>query len=161
MMPKLVPLFLFVVATCSSAADIALSPSGPFSSPQAARDAARAVQKPVRILVNDGVYSMAEALSLGAEDSGVTWEAAPGARPVFSGSKAITGWTKVDGGLWKASLPDKGCKFEQLWINGRLATRARSPNKGYFHITDAVGAGVFPDLTKDMNFHAFSVAPEQ
>ena len=161
MMVKLIHLLLLVAATCSSAADIVLSPSGPVSSPQAAHAAGRAAQKPVRILVSDGVYPITEALSLGAEDSGVTWEAADGAKPVFSGGKAITGWTKADGGLWKASLPDKAWKFEQLWINGRLATRARSPNKGYFHITDAVGAGVFPDLTKDMNFHAFSVAPEQ
>jgi hypothetical protein len=161
MMPKFVPFFFFVVVTCSSAADIVLSPSGPVSSPQAAHAAARAAQKPVRILVNDGVYPITEALSLGAEDSGVTWEAAAHAKPVFSGGKAITGWTKAEGGVWKAALPDKASKFEQLWVNGRLATRARSPNKGYFHITDAVGAGVFPDLTKDMNFHAFSVAPEQ
>jgi hypothetical protein len=115
----------------------------------------------VRIIVEDGVYPITEAITLGKDDSQVTWLAAPKAKPIFTGGKAITGWQKADGGLWKATLPDKTWKFEQLWINGRLATRARSPNKGYFHITDAVGAGVFPDLTKDMNFHAFSVAQEQ
>ena len=61
---------------------------------------------------------------------------------MFSGGRAITGWAKAGAGLWKAALPDKAWKFEQLWIDGRLATRARTPNKGFFHITDAVGAGV-------------------
>lgn len=152
--------FLLVAISSSLAADIPLSPSGPISTPQAARDAARVATKPVRIVVSDGVYELSEPIVLGADDSQVTWAAAPNAKPVFSGGKAITGWTKTDGGLWKATLPDKAWFFEQLWINGRHATRARTPNKGYYNITDAVGAGVFPDLTKDMNFHAFALAPE-
>lgn len=152
---------LVTVSVSVAAADISLSPSGPISTPQAARDAARSAPKPVRIVVGEGVYPLSEPLALTAEDSQVTWEAAPGTRPVFSGGRAITGWTKVEGGLWKATLPDKDMVFEQLWINSRLATRARTPNKGYFHITDPVGTGVFPDLTKDINFHAFAIAPEQ
>ena len=154
-------LILFLSAAVTTAADISLSPGGPIATPQAAREAARKATKPVRIVVGEGVYPLTEALALSAEDSQVSWEAAPGAKPVFSGGKAIKGWTKAEGGIWKATLPDKNEKFEQLWINGRLATRARMPNKGYFHITDAVGPGVFPGLDKDMNFHAFSVAQEQ
>jgi len=146
---------LFLVLVCTTAAaDITLKPG----SLAAVLDEARKAPKPVRIIVEDGVHPITEAITLGKDDSGVTWV---GKKAVFSGGRAITGWTKAEGGLWKAALPDKAWKFEQLWINGRLATRARSPNKGYFHITDAVGAGVFPDLTKDINFHAFSVAQEQ
>ncbi len=152
-------LLLPLLALSASAADITLSPSGPIATPLAARDAARAATKPARIIVSEGVYSLTEAIDLSAADSEVTWEAADGAKPVFSGGKAITGWVK-DGDVWKAPLPDKAWKFEQLWINGRLATRARTPNKGYYNITEAVGANVFPGLTKDMNFHAFAVAPE-
>ena len=152
---------LLAAATFSCAADIKLSPAGEVSTLTAARDAARTASKPARVIISDGVYPMTEALALVAEDSQVTWEAAPGAKPIFSGGKAITGWAKVKDGLWKAAVPDKAWKFEQLWINGRLATRARTPNKGFFHITDAVGAGVFPDLKQDMNFSAFSVAQEQ
>ncbi|MCP5558401.1 MAG: right-handed parallel beta-helix repeat-containing protein [Verrucomicrobiaceae bacterium] len=152
---------LLAAASLSYAADISLSPTGPISTPQAARDAARAAPKPVRIIVSDGVYTLTESVTLKAEDSQVTWEAAPGATPIFSGGRPITGWTKAENGLWKATLPDKAWKFEQLWINGRRATLARSPNKGYYHITEAVGAGVFPDLKENMNFHAFSIAEEQ
>jgi hypothetical protein len=88
----------------------------------------------------------------------VTWS---GKKAVFMAGKPITGWQQAEGGLWKAALPDKSWKFEQLWINGRRATLARSPNKGYHHITEAVGAGVFPDLKENMNFHAFSIPAEQ
>ncbi len=154
---------LFVTVSLSSAADISLSLSGPINTPQAARDAARAAPKPVRIVISDGVYPLTEGLTLGTEDSQVTWEAAPDAKPVFTGGKVITGWQKVNPGLWKVSLPEvKEGKwfFEQLWINGQRATRARTPDKGFFNITGEVSANVFPDLTKDINFQAFSVAPE-
>jgi hypothetical protein len=136
------------------AADLVLKPGNL----AAVLEQARKAPKPVRIVVEDGVHPITETITLGQDDSQVTWS---GKNAVFTGGTEITGWTKAEGGLWKASLPDKAWKFEQLWINGRRATRARSPNKGYFHITDAVGAGVFPDLTKDMNFHAFAIEPEQ
>jgi hypothetical protein len=150
--------FLLSAASLSLAADIQLSVAGPISTPLAARDAARAAPKPVRIVVGDGVYPITEAITLGQDDSQVTWS---GKNAVFMAGRAITGWHKADGGLWKATLPDKAWKFEQLWIHGRRATLARSPNKGYYHITEAVGAGVFPDLKENMNFHAFSIAQEQ
>jgi len=155
--------FLVLLLSCASltfAAEIQLSPDGPVSTPQAARDAARAMAKPVRIVVADGVYPLSEAVALGGEDSQVSWEATPGAKPVFSGGRKITGWTALQGGVWKAKLPDPAWRFEQLWINGRRATLARTPNVGFFHITEAVGPGTFTGLDKDMNFHAFAVAPE-
>lgn len=154
---------LLLAASASLAADIQLSPVGPISTPQAARDAARAASKPVRIVVGDGSYALTEALSLGSEDSQVTWEAAKGAHPLFTGGKAITGWTKAEGGLWKASVPEAKAgtwSFEQLWVNGQRATRARTPNKGYFNIVESALPGVFPGLDKDLNFHAFTIAPE-
>lgn len=150
----------FALASCAFGADLQLSPSGPLATPQAALAAARAAEKPVRILVSDGVYPLMESISLGKEDAGIAWESAPGARPVFSGGRAIRGWQKVEGGLWKAVLPDKSWVFEQLWINGRRATLARSPNKGYFNIAEACGSGVFKDV-KNPEFEAFSLYPEQ
>ncbi len=149
---------LLPAASLSFAADIHLSPTGPISTPLAARDAARTAPKPARIIVAPGTYAVTETLTLGKDDSQVTWV---GTNATFTAGKPITGWQKTDAGLWKAPLPDKAWKFEQLWINGRRATLARSPNKGYYHITEAVGAGVFPDLKENMNFHAFSIAKEQ
>jgi hypothetical protein len=149
---------LLSAASLSLATDIQLSPTGPISTPLAARDDARAAPKPVRIIVDDGVYPITETITLGQDDSQVTWS---GKHAIFMAGKAITGWQKAGGGLWKAPQPDKAWKFEQLWINGRRATLARSPNKGYYHITEAVSASVFPDLKENMNFHAFCIAPEQ
>ncbi|HRQ89563.1 MAG TPA: right-handed parallel beta-helix repeat-containing protein [Bacteroidia bacterium] len=142
------------------AADIELSPSGPIATPQAARDAARMAEKPVRILVADGQYSLTEPLVLGPEDSGVVWEAATGAQPIFTGGRTITGWEKAGEGLWKAALPDKSWRFEQLWIGDRRATRARTPNRGYYHLEGSVVAGTFPGLDKDFDFHAFTLPPD-
>ena len=32
--------------------------------------------------------------------------------------------------------------FEQLWVNGRRATRARSPNKFYYYVANALKQGI-------------------
>ena len=157
MLSRLLALSLSAVSL-ASAEDIILSSTGPISTPQAARDAARTAAKPARILVHPGTYVLTETLTLGPDDSEVHWS---GDKATFTAGKPITGWQKAEGGLWRAALPDKTWKFEQLWINGRRATLARSPNKGFYHITEAVGAGVFPDLKENMNFHAFSIAQEQ
>lgn len=117
---------------------------------------ARKAPKPVRIIVADGEYPLTEAITLGKDDSEVTWEAK---NAVFTGGKAITGWQQAEGGLWKATLPDKAWKFEQLWINGRRATLARSPNQGYYNIAESCGAGVFKDV-KNPEFEAFTLYPE-
>jgi len=156
-------LALLLSATATFAADITLSPSGPISTLTAARDAARKAPKPVTITIADGTYSVTEPLVLGPEDSQVTWAAAPNAHPIITGGRAIKGWTQLPGGLWKADLPEVPAGqwyFEQLWINGRRATRARTPNKGFFHIASTVAPEVFPGV-KDTAFRAFSIYPEQ
>ena len=87
---------------------------------------------------------MTEPLVLTPEDSGtadapIVYQAATGARPVFSGGRPLRGWQQVEGGLWKLHIPDVAAGrwyFEQLFVNGRRATRARSPNKFYYYIQD-------------------------
>ena len=150
----MIRLAIFFAFTSSLvAADLVLKPGNL----AAVLEQARKAPKPVRIVVEDGVHPITETITLGKDDSQVTWS---GKNAVFIAGKPITGWVK-QGEMWKATLPDKTWKFEQLWINGRRATLARSPNKGYHHITEAVGAGVFPDLKENMNFHAFSIPAEQ
>ena len=150
------------VATTGFSADIQLAPGGPIATPEAARDAARSMPKPVRIVVADGQYALAAALELGDADSRVTWEAAPGAHPVFNGGTRISGWKQAGGGLWQAEITEAktGTRdFIQLWVNGKRATLARTPNKGFFNIAEATGPDVFPGV-KTPEFHAFSVYPE-
>ncbi len=157
---------VLLLAAHAQAAQVSLLPDGEIASPQAARDAARALPKPARIVVADGVYDVAGGLEFGAQDSGVTWEAAPGAKPVFSGGRRIGGWQDAGGGLWRTELPEVRAGrwyFEQLWVNGRRATRARSPNTGFFHGVRHASATTFPrpesanddEWGRKLRFHSF------
>lgn len=75
-----------------------------------ARDLARTEHhRDVRVLLTGGTYRLDAPLTLGAQDSGgdgrtVTWTAAPGARPVLSGGRDLTGWQRGAEGTWTASV---------------------------------------------------------
>ncbi|MFF3391815.1 right-handed parallel beta-helix repeat-containing protein [Streptomyces sp. NPDC002669] len=98
--------------------------------PGGARDLARTeTGRDVRVLLRNGTYELDEPLVLGAADSGgngrtVTWTAAPGARPVLSGGRDLTGWRQNTDGTWTADVP-AGVTPRQLFVDGRRATRAR------------------------------------
>jgi hypothetical protein len=80
----------------------------------------------------DGVYRLSAPLRLTAADSGnngyqVVWRAASSAHPVISGAKAVTGWSLADSGknIWRANV-GTGVDTRQLYVNGAIATRART-----------------------------------
>ena len=53
---------------------------------------------------------------------------------ILSGGRPITGWKKGPGVLWTAEIPEVQAGtwyFRQLFVNGRRAQRARSPQTGY------------------------------
>jgi len=158
---KSIPVLLVLLASSSAlAVDFYVAPEGedanpgskqrPFATLQRARDAVRALKsegplrEAVRVNVADGSYTLAEPLVLSPEDGGsadapVIYQAAEGARPVFSGGRAIRGWKPGPDGLWTVRVPEVAegrWYFEQLFVGGRRATRARSPNKFYFYIQD-------------------------
>ncbi|MEV5610848.1 right-handed parallel beta-helix repeat-containing protein [Streptomyces sp. NPDC052225] len=92
---------------------------------EGARDAARTVTgRDIRVELADGTYALRTPLKLGPDDSGVTWAAAPGAAPVLSGGRALTGWTANTDGTWTAKVPD-GVTPRQLFVDGERAVRAR------------------------------------
>jgi hypothetical protein len=80
----------------------------PVASLIGARDAVRRLRAegkagPVRVVVADGTYRVAEPLVLRPEDGGsaeapVRYEAAPGAKPVLSGGRKITGFRAGENG---------------------------------------------------------------
>ncbi|SCL59575.1 Ricin-type beta-trefoil lectin domain-containing protein [Micromonospora eburnea] len=90
----------------------------------------------------DGVYRLAAPLRLTAADSGnngytVIWRAASSARPVISGARAVTGWSLADAGrnIWRANV-GTGTDSRQLYVNGAIATRARTAvNRSDFTFT--------------------------
>jgi len=115
---------------------------------------------PVEIRISDGVYWISEPLLIGTENSGsekspVIVKAEEGARPVFCGGKKIEGFEKVSEQLWRARIPEVaefGWDFEQLYVNGRRAVRAKSPNSGFYllkSVSENVlvnGSGRAPEL---------------
>ena len=124
---------------------------GPLATLTGARDALRKLRaqgpltEPIRVLIAEGLYAITDPLTLTPEDSGsekspVSFEAAPNARPVFSGGQVIRNWQPGPGGLWQTRLPEVASGqwyFEQLFVNGHRATRARTPNKFWFHLLEA------------------------
>jgi hypothetical protein len=93
----------------------------------------------VQVIVTDGTYTLNEPFILTPQDGGtkdypVSYEAAAGARPVFTGGRIITGFKRGQNGIWQAHIPQVASGkwyFEQLFVNGRRAVRARTPNKFY------------------------------
>ncbi len=127
---------------------------GPYATVQRARDAVRqlrakeGVKASVTVALRGGVYNLTEPFRLSPEDSGtaqcgVTYSAYAGERPVLSGGRLIAGWVKDKGELWAADVPgvrEGKWRFRQLFVNGRRARRARSPNEGYFRVDGLVDA---------------------
>ncbi|HET6407548.1 MAG TPA: right-handed parallel beta-helix repeat-containing protein [Chthoniobacteraceae bacterium] len=131
--------FLFAAA-CAQGAVIELKHDSSVASLAQARDAARKLRETgdsgvITVRIADGTYELKEAVVFESRDSGVTYEAAPGAKPVFVGGRRISGFRAGGDGVWTTQLPlvAEGKEyFESLWVNGRRAIRARTPNEGYF-----------------------------
>ncbi len=116
---------------------------GPIATLTGARDAIRRIRgqgarsEPIEVVIAAGRYAMTTALELTPEDTGssqapISYRAAAGARPVFSGGRVIRNWQPAIDGLWQTRVPEVAAGewyFEQLWVNGRRAVRARTPNK--------------------------------
>jgi len=167
------PIVALRPARASGADELVLhvAPGGPLASLAAARDAVRKLKaagpltKPVRVVVADGTYALTEPLTLRPKDSGtatcpIVYEAAAGARPVFTGGRRIAGWKKGAGGVWQAHVPDVAAgkwTFEQLWVNERRAVRAREPDRFYHYMLKKAPRGIDPQTGKpaDLSSRAF------
>jgi len=98
------------------------------------------VKEAVRVVVKDGRYFITDPILFSAQDSGtevfpVVYTAEKGAKPVFYGGKELKGFEKVDDQLWRVFIPEVAqgkWQFEQLYVNGRRAVRARFPNTGFY-----------------------------
>jgi Right handed beta helix region len=113
----------------------------PFGTLDRARDAvaqkvAAGLTTNLTVFLRGGTYELEQPLVLGPKVSGsdpysITWAAYPGEIPVISGGRRISGWTKGDGDIWTAEIPEvrNGQEsFRNLWVNDQRAIRARSPN---------------------------------
>jgi len=154
-------LILYIILTLSliqaECIDIYVEPFGdnenkgtidsPLASIQGARDLIRALklkgdlQEPVNVLIGPGTYLMDATLNFDIQDSGseefpITYKSRTSEKPVFIGGLIINEWEEIEDGLWRADIPQvrKGLYFEQLYVNGQRAVRAKSPNRGFYHL---------------------------
>jgi len=145
---------------------------GPLTSLAGARDTIRQLKsqkpltEPVRVIISEGTYTLAEPFVLTSQDSGtkdcpVVYEAAAGARPAFTAGRQIGGFKRGDGDTWQTHIPQVAegkWYFEQLFVNGRRAIRARTPNKFYHYMVATSEAPV--DETKDVYRRTTTVRPD-
>ena len=134
----------FLIPLTLSAGELVVAPGG--LTPQGALEKIRAAKaagdaSAWTVRVKPGVYALDRTLLFTPVDSGtpqapVTWVGEKGA--VISGGAPLAAWKDSGKGWWSAPAPrgadGKPVYFEQLWVNGRRANRARLPNAGYFNV---------------------------
>jgi hypothetical protein len=142
------------------------SDKGPLASLVGARDRLRVLRKegcltePVDVIFADGIYEISESVVFEPQDSGtpeapITFKAAGwGAEPVICGGRKLPSFEEGPNGMWQLSLPwakEETKRFEQLYINGKRAQRAKSPNKFYYYMQEPVFDGIDPLTGKITN----------
>ena len=155
---------------------IYLSPSGddknpgtidkPLATLNAALNVAREIRKNglstkvVEVIAIKGEYFMFQPLNLNVDDGGTAdspliFKAEDENKAVFRGGVKLNGFEKINDTLWRTFVPQVAIYnsyFEQLYVNGRRAVRARTPNVGFYfvkNVTETViekGEGRFPEL---------------
>ena len=144
----------------SAAVTLEVAPGGELTTPRAAVEKVRALRtagtlaadEQTVIRLSKGVYPLEEKLTLGAADHDLRFVGEPGA--VLSGGVRLGRFTAGADGIWRVKLED-GRYFEQLWVNGRRATLAKSPNERYHYIRQTI-----PGIGKrGMYVHKEDLAP--
>jgi hypothetical protein len=113
----------------------------PLASLAAARDIMRTFENQDTVLVKiaSGDYFMTSPLELSAQDDNPVIFEGMGDNVTFYGGIPVKNWEKVTNRLWRAFIPQvqtSGLSFEQFFVNGKRAIRARTPNKGFFEVNN-------------------------
>lgn len=145
--------------------------SNPVASLEKAKEiASQRPDKKTVVIVEDGEYLITKTLRLTSEDSGsektpTVYRAARGASPVFTGSKKLTDWKRLQtaetvdeslrnkifvtdlrlAGITDFGDPVEAGKRPELYCNDKLQTLARWPDDAYTHAGKALGATDLPD----------------
>lgn len=146
------PLFSLLVLAAAAvqtlpAQQVYLSPDGddagsgteaePLYSLTAARDLIRRLPAggdTVTVWIAPGTYRMTEPLILDGNDvRPVVFRSRTAEKPIFSGGIEVMGWTPWRNGIWRTRLPET-LHFEQFYVNGRRAVRARTPDTGWYYV---------------------------
>ena len=91
----------------------------------------------------------------GTDESQLVIKAEDGTSPILYGGKKLDSFEKISETLWRVKIPETlqyNWFFEQLYVNGKRATRAKSPNSGFYFLKDVSetilekGTGRAPEL---------------
>jgi len=132
---------------CGEKADVVMDPKGPVATPAAALAAARELRasgripagQAVEVCVKAGRYRMTEPVVFTPADSGIHFTGPGFDKAVFDGGETLAPFTARADGIWEAPAPE-GPEFEQLWVNGVRAQRARTPNRFYLYMREPAPA---------------------
>lgn len=148
----------------------------PFATFLRSRQAVRAqraagASEAVTVTFKAGRYELGAPLDFDVQDSGasaeqpVTYRAEKGAEVEISGGRRITGWQKDPQrpGVWKTRVresnwDDQSWRYEQLWVNGQRAIRARTPNYWQFNLL--LGVTEAPGAESGRMTHTFAAKPK-
>ncbi|MDF1754556.1 MAG: right-handed parallel beta-helix repeat-containing protein [Verrucomicrobiales bacterium] len=137
---------MLTLFTAQSEILIEVTPKTPFNNlselpARIAEERKKSPEEPIRVTFETGNYPISkpiafEVASGGSEKVPVTLEAAPGAKPVITGGETISGFQVGEDGIWTVKVrPDR--KFEQLWVNGKRAVRAREPDEFFYYLANS------------------------
>jgi hypothetical protein len=87
----------------------------------------------INVIFGEGTWYLSDPVLFTPEDGGsgkcrVKWEGAPDGKTNISGGKVINGFQDAGFGLWWTKV-DPDLNFEQLYVDGVRAIRARTPNQ--------------------------------
>ncbi len=110
----------------------------PFRTLPAVRDAIRKINKTMTedivVYIRGGLYNITETIEFLPQDSGfnghkIIYRAFNDETPIFSGGIELKNWTLYDKdkNIYQSKVPEG--IYRQLYIDGKRAVRARSPNK--------------------------------
>ena len=119
----------------------------------------------VTVQLRSGTYRLEQPLVFGPEDSGtpqnaVTFAGFPGETVVISGGQSITGWKKGTGEIWTANVDVASGSmraFRHLFVNGRRAVRARTPNQDAENPSWQLAAA---ELAADLSRYTLQLPPD-
>jgi hypothetical protein len=150
----------------------------PFASFQRAQQAVRETRaaqpdQGVNVTFLAGFHRLEGTVEFGPSDSGasadqpVRYRAEPGAEVVISGGRRITGWQSAPDrpGVWRTRVaePKPGdtdaWRFQELWVNGQRALRARTPNYWEFSLLLGVKEEAIAGGPARSVRHTFAAAP--
>lgn len=138
------PRYLFTILLCNvsfaafSQTTLYVSPKGSgnafsLQSPGSLEQVAgklKTADKETIVYLKGGTYDLSRTFLLEdlSREHHITFSSAPGERAVISGGRKITEWKSAGKGIYKAKVP-QGSPFRQLYVDGKMAVRARTPNR--------------------------------